>query len=149
MTRGEGPPPRPPPVSAEGDPLNAPQSFISDLHPEQETEIYTDYRQMLSSGSVDAVCVYTGHDNHHSIAIDALESGMHVAVEKPMAISVKAAQRMTEAADAAGKVICIDENVQYNPGTHASKWAVDSGLIGDVQMLYRGIIGFRDCRSQK
>lgn len=140
--RGEGPPPRPAPVASPGDPLNAPQSYISDLHPDQDAEVFTDYKEMLASGSIDAVCIYTGHDNHHSIAIDALEAGKHVAVEKPMAISVKAAQRMTEAADRQGKVLAIDENVAFSPGTHASKWVVASGLIGQVQMLYRGVIGF-------
>jgi predicted dehydrogenase len=144
--RGEGPPPRPAPVAFMGDPLNAPQSYISDLHPDQEAAVFTDYAEMLKSGLVDAVCIYTGHDNHHSIAIDALKSGMHVEVEKPMAISVKAAQRMTEIADEASKVLAIDENVAFSPGTHASKWVVDSGLIGQVQMLYRGVMGFPDPR---
>ena len=144
--RGEGLGPRPAPVDAPGDPLNAPHSYISDLHPDQETEIYTDYHEMLAKGNIDAVIILTGHDNHHSIAIDALQAGKHVSVEKPMAISVKAAQRMCEAADEAGKVLSVDENVNFNPATWASHWAVSSGLIGDVQMLYRGVIGFRNSR---
>ncbi len=144
--RGKGPGPRPAPVDAPGDPLNAPHAYISDLHPDREAEVYTNYHAMLSQGEIDAVIILTGHDNHHSIAIDAMRAGKHVAVEKPMAISVKAAQRMCEVADETGKILSVDENVNFNPATWASRWAVDKCLIGDVQMLYRGAIGFRNAR---
>lgn len=144
--RGEGPPPRPAPVEAPEDPLNAPHMYISDLHPEQETEVYTDYHEMLEKGSIDAVCILTGHDNHHSIAIDAMRAGKHASVEKPMAISVVAAQRMCEVAGETGQVLSIDENAHFSPATQASAWAVREGLIGDVQMVYRGVIGFRSHR---
>ena len=106
--RGEGPGPRPAPVDAPSDPLNAPHSFISDLHPDSDTEVYTNYNEMLEKGKIDAVIILTGHDNHHSIAIDAMRAGKHVSVEKPMAISVKAAQRMCEVADETGQILSID-----------------------------------------
>lgn len=144
--RGQGPGPRPAPVDAPGDPLNAPHAYISDLHPERDAGVYTDYNAMLAQAGIDAVIVLTGHDNHHSIAIDAMRAGKHVSVEKPMAISVKAAQRMCEVADETGRVLSVAENVNFNPGTWASQWAVQTGLIGDVQMLYRGVIGFRNAR---
>ena len=141
-SRGEGPPSRPPPIETPGDPLNAPHMYISDLHPDREAEVYTDYREMLKEAPIDAVCILTGHDNHHSIAIDAMRAGKHVAVEKPMAISVAAAQRMCEVAGETGLVLGVDENVQFSPATRASAWVVEQGLIGEVQMVYRGIIGF-------
>lgn len=144
--RGEGPPPRPAPVEAPGDPLNAPQMYVSDLHPDGEAEVYLDYREMFRRGRIDAVCIYTGHDNHHSIAIDAMRAGKHAAVEKPMAISVRAAQRMCEVAGETGRVLGIDENVHFSPATRAGAWAVRAGLIGEVQMVYRGAIGFRSHR---
>ena len=92
------------------------------------------------------MCVYTGHDSHHSISIDAMRAEKHVAVEKPMAISVRAAQRMCDVAEETGLVLSVDENAHFNPATRASAWAVNSGLIGHVQMVYRGVIGFRGGR---
>ncbi len=145
-TRGEGPGPRPAPVEAPGDPLNAPHAYISDLHPGQEAAIYTDYRDMLEHGPVDAVCVLTGHDTHHTIAIDAMQAGRHVTVEKPMAISVRAARRMCEVASDTDTVLSVAENVNFNPAVRANRWAVRQGLIGNVQMVYRGAIGFRSHR---
>ncbi|MBT3379318.1 MAG: Gfo/Idh/MocA family oxidoreductase [Lentisphaerae bacterium] len=139
--RGEGLPPRPAPVDIPDDPLNAAQMYVSDLHPDSKTELYTDYRVMLAEGSVDAVCILTGHDNHHSIAIDALRAGKHVAVEKPMAITVKACQRMCEEADKAGRVLGVFESAHYYPITPASAWAVADGAIGDVSMVFQSLIG--------
>ena len=140
--RGEGPPPRPNPIETPGDPLNAPHMYIDDLHPGFEAAVYADYREMLKSGDVDAVVVYTGHDSHHTIAIDAMRAGKDVAVEKAMAITVKAAQAMCDVADETGRVLSVDENVYFSNATVATKWAIEQGLIGDIQMIYRGIIGF-------
>ena len=144
--RGEGPGPRPAPVPNPTDPLNAPHLYVSDLHPDGEPELYLDYREMLKKGSVDAVCIYTGHDNHHTIAADAMRAGKHAAVEKPMAISVKAAQQMCEVAAETGLVLGIDENAHYSPATQASAWAVRNGEIGDVVMFYQSAIGGRNFR---
>jgi len=144
--RDEGPGPRPAPVPYPGDPLNAPHMYVSELHPDCEPELYTDYREMLAKGSVDAVCIYTGHDNHHTIAIEAMQAGKHVAIEKPMAISVKAAKRMCEVAAETDRVLGIDENAYYSPATQASAWAVRNGAIGEVVMFYQSAIGGRTHR---
>ena len=113
-----------------------------DLHPGTPPAVYTDYRAMLKEGPIDAVVVYTGHDNHHTIAVEALRAGKHVAVEKAMAITVKAAQQMCEVANETGPVLSVDENVYFGQATQAAKWVVEQGMIGDVQMIFRGIIGF-------
>ena len=55
--RGEGPSPRPNPIETPGDPLNTPHTYVDDLHPEFEVAVYTDYKEMLQSGDVDAVVV--------------------------------------------------------------------------------------------
>ncbi|MBK36416.1 MAG: oxidoreductase [Gemmatimonadetes bacterium] len=141
--RGEGPGARPDPIETPGDPLNAPHMYIDDdLHPGSPPVIYTDYRAMLAEGPVDAVVVYTGHDSHHTIAVDAMRAGKHVAVEKAMAITVKAAQQMCEVATETDRVLSVDENVFFSPATRGAKWVVEQGTIGEVQMIFRGIIGF-------
>jgi len=53
---------------------------------------------------------------------------------------------MCEAADETGRVLSVDENVHFSTGTVASRWAIQQGLIGDVQMVYRGVIGFASHR---
>lgn len=59
---------------------------------------YTDYRKLLERGDVDAVVVATPHPYHASIAVDAIESGKHVIIQKPMATTVEDAGKIVSAA---------------------------------------------------
>ena len=48
---------------------------------------YTDYREMLAAGGLDAVLVITPNAYHAPVTIAAIEAGCHVLVEKPMALN--------------------------------------------------------------
>lgn len=73
--------------------------------------VYTDYRQMIASGVLDAVVVVTPDAMHHPITMAALEAGLHVMCEKAMALNADQARQMYEAAEAAGVV-----NMVGSPG---------------------------------
>ena len=60
-------------------------------------KVYTDYRDLLADENVDAVEVMTPHNLHAPIGVAALESGKHVSMQKPMAISVKECDALIEA----------------------------------------------------
>jgi len=138
--RGEGPPPRPP-VGPPGDSLRAPHIYVDDFQRDVDVETYTDYRQMLKRADIDAVDVYASVSAHHPIALASLEAGKHVLVEKPLAVTVRAARRMVEAADRAGKVLGVAEVARYGLGTRATRWVIDRGYIGEVQMAVAGGVG--------
>jgi predicted dehydrogenase len=118
-----------------------PHSYISDLHDDVEVEIYTDYREMVRKARIDAVDIYASLYVHHDAAIAAAEAGKHVIVEKPFAVSVKAGQRMIEAAEKANRVICVAENAHYSRGTRALRWVIEQGVIGELQMYISGGLG--------
>jgi predicted dehydrogenase len=139
--RGESPSPREPLRANEGDPLSTPHLWVSDFQPDFLPEVYSDYRCMLSSGGVDAVLILTAVDTHHSMAVDALEAGKHVMVEKPLAITVRAGHRMVEAADQRGLVLATAEVARFLPEVRAASWAVKSGTIGKLQVVIGGGIG--------
>jgi len=138
--RGEGPKPRPPASTNPGDPLGAPHMYVSDLH-DGEVDVYDDLDRMLAEAPIDAVYVLTTHSTHHDFAIRALRAGKHVAVEKPMAITVRAARRMIEAAEQAGRVLFVLENARFRPHARASAWAARSGVLGDLQLLLSFSVG--------
>jgi predicted dehydrogenase len=138
--RGEGPPPRPP-VLAANDPLAVPHVYVSDFQPEPLPELFTDYRDLVTSDVADAFIVTTSLETHHDIAIRALEAGKHVLMEKPLAITIRAARRMVDAARQSGAVLATAENARYREDTRAARWAIESGHLGDVQMVLGGGIG--------
>src|SRR5581483_6404969 len=97
--RGAGPPPRPPVLDpATGDPLAAPHTYLSDFQDDVDPAIYTDYRELVASGTVDAVNDLTTLALHHTVGTLALESGKHLLTQKPLAISVRAAERLVQLA---------------------------------------------------
>ena len=68
----------------------------------------TDYRELLADPSVDVVSITTHVDDHHDIAVDALGSGKHVFLEKPMAPTVEQCDRIVEVARAVAFLLSDD-----------------------------------------
>ena len=140
--RGEGPTPRPPVLDpSTGDPLAAPHTYVTDLHGDADTGIFTDFREMVASGTVDAVIDLTALDIHHLVADSALNAGLHVHTQKPLAISVRAGQRMIRQAQANDCVLGVFENVRQGLSGRAAAWAVATGRIGAPQLAISGSLG--------
>ena len=142
VRRGEGPPPRPPVAPPEsGDPLAAPHTYLSDFQDDVDVRVYTDYREMIADGVVDAVNDYTTLAPHHEIAEASFSHGKHLLTQKPLAISVAAARRMVDQAQAKGLTFGVFEAVRQARGVRANAWAVQQGLIGTPQMAVTGSLG--------
>ena len=142
VKRGEGPPPRPPVLPPEsGDPLAAPHTYLSDFQDDVGVQVYTDYRQMIAEAPVDALDDYTTLALHHQIADVAFAAGKHLHTQKPLAISVKAARRMVDGAQARGLTFGVFENVRQGRYARAASWAVRKGLLGRPQMALAGSLG--------
>jgi predicted dehydrogenase len=140
--RGEGPPPRAAVLAPEtGDPLAAPHIYLDEFQPDTDVAVFTDYREMIAAGVVDAVNDFTTLSMHHQIGAAALDAGLHLLVQKPLAISVAAARLLVDKAKAEGLTLGLFENVRQSAGTRAAAWAIRSGLIGDLQLALFGGIG--------
>lgn len=140
--RGEGPTPRPPVLDpSTGDPLAAPHTYVSDLHEDGDAAVFTDFRQMIASGRIDAVIDTSPLDLHHQVAAEAFGAGLHVHTQKPLAISVRAARRMVDQARESRCVLGTFENVRQSEFARAAAWAVQSGRIGRPQMAVAGSLG--------
>ena len=77
----------------------------------------TDYRKVIKDKNIDAVVISTRHNTHAKIAIDALNHGKHVFVEKPAAMNEKDLNELLEVAKKSGKVLMVGFNRRYSPLT--------------------------------
>lgn len=93
---------------------------------------YTDYKELLKSGQVDAVSVCTPNYLHAPITIAALNAGIHVLCEKPMATSLVEAEAMIEAAQKNGKKLMIGHNQRFVPSHQKARQLIKSGEIGKI-----------------
>ncbi len=93
---------------------------------------FSDYKDMLSSGFVDAVTIACPNDLHAQVTIDAAAAGKHVLVDKPMAMSLAECDRMIEACKKANVILMYGENLCFAPKYVRAKQLADEGALGDV-----------------
>ena len=93
---------------------------------------YTDYRDMLTSGGIDAVSIVTPTSSHRRIALDAISNDLHVLCDKPLALTAADATEMLEAAEKAGVVHSTNFNQRGNTTLGRIKRYVDAGYTGDL-----------------
>ena len=93
---------------------------------------YSDYHELLRDPEVQVVHICTPHYLHHQMAIDALHAGKHVLCEKPMAIHLADAEKMTEAAKETGCQLGICFQNRYNEASRRIRALLDGGECGRV-----------------
>jgi predicted dehydrogenase len=93
---------------------------------------YDSLDQVLGVDEIDAVSICTPHSLHAEMAIASAGAGKHVLVEKPMAMTVIEAQRMADAADAAGVVLFVAESEVYRPYVRHLRNLVEQRTIGEL-----------------
>lgn len=142
VRRGEGPPQRRAVSAIPGDPLAVADQYLSDFQPDTEVEVFTDYREMIASGRIDAVNDFSIHSLHHQVAEVAFAQGKHLLSQKPLAVSMEGARRMCEGAEKAGVTFGVFENLRFVPWVRHQHWAFSpEGPAGQLQMAVMGNIG--------
>jgi len=94
--------------------------------------IYRTVEDLIEAESPDVIHVLTPPHTHADVATAALERGVHVLVEKPMALDVADAERMVEVARRTGKLLTVDHNRLFDPVMLEVRRLVDSGALGDL-----------------
>jgi len=92
--------------------------------------VFTDYREMIEKGGLDAVVVASPDDLHHSMTMEALDAGLHVLCEKPMALNALHAREMFEKAQATGAKHMVLFTNRWLPHFRYLKRLIDEGYIG-------------------
>lgn len=77
--------------------------------------LYDDFSKALRESKPDAVCISTYPDTHEAFAIEALEAGCHVFIEKPIADTVAGAERVAETAKRTGKKLVVGYILRHHP----------------------------------
>jgi predicted dehydrogenase len=101
---------------------------------------YTDYEQLFQSGEVDAVSIALPNNLHAPVAIAALQAGLHVLCEKPLAENVAAGQRIVEVAARSPGKFMICYNRRYRPDVLWMKRHLSTGRLGRIYQVNAGWI---------
>jgi predicted dehydrogenase len=94
---------------------------------------YADLRSALPH--VDAVVVATPPSTHVGIALEAIEAGKHVLIEKPLATTSSDARRLVGAAADAGVTLMVGHTFEYNPAVRKLRELVSNQELGELYYL--------------
>ncbi len=98
----------------------------------EEPAVFATVEELIAAGVAEAADICLPHCLHHSVAIRLLDAGLHVQVEKPLGITVRASRAIIAAATKAGRVLAVAENTRRSLGARAAVWALNQAkLIGE------------------
>jgi predicted dehydrogenase len=100
-------------------------------------EAATDWREVVARKDIDLVDISTPGDSHMEIAIAAARAGKAVFCEKPLANTVRDAERMLAAVEKAGVVHMICHNYRRAPAVMLARQLIEDGQLGEIRH-YRG-----------
>lgn len=130
---------------------------ISDLVPEkmdekkQKTSLgdsvktYVDYKDLLTKEKPELVAICTESGKHAKIALDCIDAGCHVIIEKPIALSLSDADEIIKRAKGKGVKVCTSHQNRFNKSIQKIREAVEAKRFG--KMFY-GTAHIRWCRDE-
>ena len=99
---------------------------------------YTDYKEMLAKEKLDAVSICTYNRQHACCAIDALNAGVNVLLEKPFTVTIEEAAEVIKAEKKSGKILSIGFQPRFDVNMQMIKKIVESGELGQIYYIQTG-----------
>lgn len=93
---------------------------------------YTDYQEMLEKEKPELVAIATWSGEHARIALDCLDAGCHVIVEKPIALSLADADRIIAKANEKNLKVCANHQNRFNKSIQKIRTALEAGRFGKM-----------------
>lgn len=96
---------------------------------------FSDHRELLSAVSPDAVAIFTPHRAHYRPALDALQAGCHVFVEKPLSTNPQEAVDLIKLAAARGRKMGIGHQFRLAPSLAEARRRLAQGAVGRLRLV--------------
>jgi predicted dehydrogenase len=103
--------------------------------------VYSDHEELIASGAVQALDLVTDPSVHHTIAVPALDAGLHVICEKPLGITVRACRAIVDAAARSGAVLATAENYRRDAPNRLARAVIETGMLGDLHLMMQTDLG--------
>ena len=96
------------------------------------TNTFSDYKEMIKNIELNAVIIASPTNTHREIAVDVLNSGLDVLIEKPIALNFTEAVQIEKAAQKNNRKAMVAMNMRFRPDAMLLKSLIGSGAIGKV-----------------
>lgn len=99
---------------------------------EDSVKIYTDYKKMIEKEKIDLIAIATESGNHAKIAKYCIEKGVHLIIEKPIALSLKDADEIIELSNENNVVVSACHQNRFNKSIQKIREAIDGNRLGKL-----------------
>ena len=107
-------------------------TIIAEYYSTEDVRCYTDYRQMIEEIKPDLAAITTPSGSHAQIAVDCINNGINLIIEKPIALSLFDADAIIKAADEKGVKVCACHQNRFNTSVQVIREAVEAGRLGKM-----------------
>ncbi len=99
-----------------------------------KVKVYTDYHELLKKEKPELVAIATESGKHAAIALDCINAGCHVIIEKPIALSIADADAIIKAGKENGVLVCANHQNRFNKSIQEIRKAIEKNRFG--KLLY-------------
>jgi predicted dehydrogenase len=104
----------------------------------------TDFGDLVRSGEIDAVAISTPHHLHYPMAVEAMDAGVNVLLDKPMAMNVKEADELIDMARRKGVSLGVVLQNRMSDDSRRAKAAIEADAFGRLVLGEATVKWFRD-----
>jgi predicted dehydrogenase len=96
---------------------------------------FADHRELLARVAPDALAVFAPHLAHYRVAMDGLQAGCHVFIEKPLTTHIQEADDIARLARARGKVVAVGHQFRLTPALVEARRLLAEGAVGPLRLV--------------
>lgn len=114
-----------------------------------EVEVTDDFQAVFNRDDINGIVIATPAETHHALAIQGLNSGKDVFVEKPLALNRRQGLEMKETAEAQKRILMVGHLLEYHPAVLKLRELVAEGQLGAVNYIYSHRLNFGKVRTEE
>ena len=131
---------------------------ICDADPERLASLKAEYpnaefhqstEDLFSRSDLDAVVIATPAPTHYELALTAMEAGLDVLVEKPMALHVEEGKKLVEASQKLNRVLMVGHVLEYHSVITKLRELLDEGALGKIRYIYSNRLNLGKIRTEE
>jgi UDP-2-acetamido-3-amino-2,3-dideoxy-glucuronate N-acetyltransferase len=104
---------------------------------------------VLRNDQIQGVALATPAETHTELAIQAMQAGKDVFVEKPMALTLEDAEKMKKVAEETDQILMVGHLLEYHPAVLKLRGMITSGELGKINYIYSNRLNFGKVRTEE
>ena len=114
-----------------------------------DAQITDSLEDVLRNYQIQGIALATPAETHAELAIQLMQAGKDILVEKPMALTLEDAEKMKEVAEETGRILMVGHLLEYHSAVLKLREMIDSGEIGEINYIYSNRLNFGKVRTEE